>query len=138
MSGPGHLTLILAPATVTLAMSSLRRLRAWVALLTFTATFGFGALTVGHFGPEDDSACGQTALVGGHPRMQFEAVKLTVPGTHCPFCHWQRVVSGANLPSIDTGLFPLEPLARVIPAASRVGRSNALDGRLSRGPPAQL
>lgn len=119
-------------------MSLLRRLRAWVALLTFTATFGFGVVTVGHFGAEDDAACGQVTLVDGHPRMQFEPVKLSAPATHCPFCHWQRVVSGAHLVSIGTGLFPLEPLARVIPPASRVGDADSLDGRLSRGPPAQL
>jgi hypothetical protein len=119
-------------------MSPLRRLRAWVALATFTVTFGFGAVTIGHFGPDDDAACGQAAMVDGHPRMQFEAVKLAVPATHCPFCHWQRVVSGASLTSASAALFPLEPLARVIPPASRVGSSDALDSRPSRGPPSQL
>jgi hypothetical protein len=119
-------------------MSLFRRLRAWVALVTFAATFGFGVVTVGHFGPEDDAACGQVGLVDGHPRTQFEAVKLSGPATHCPFCHWQRVVSGANLASVTTALFPLERLARVIPSASRVGGSDVLDSRLSRGPPAQL
>ncbi len=119
-------------------MSPRRSLCAWVALLTFTVTFGFGAMTLGHSGPEDDAACGQSGVVNGHPRVQFEAVKLAVPAAHCPFCHWQRVVSGASLAATNTGFFHLEPLARVIPPESRAGQPDALDGRPSRGPPAQI
>ena len=120
-------------------MASLpQRVRAWAALFSFTATFGFGVLTAGHFGPEDDAACGPAPSTLGHPRVQFEAVKLAAATAHCPFCHWQRVVGSASLASISAGFFELQPLARVVSSASRAASLDAIDSRLSRGPPALL
>ena len=120
-------------------MASLsQRLRAWAALVTFTVTFGLGVMTLGHLGPEDDAACGPVGSVAGHPRAQFEAVKLATAAAHCPFCHWQRVVGSASLAAISAGFFELQPLARVVPPSSRAAGLDAIDGRLSRGPPARL
>jgi hypothetical protein len=104
--------------------------------VTFTATFGFGAVTVGHFGPGDDAACGEISLTGGHPRLQIEAVKLAPPATHCPFCHWQRSVSGATVASAADLVTPFEPTDSISPAASRSTRSIPLDDQSPRGPPA--
>ena len=70
--------------------------------------------------------------------MQFEAVKLSAVSTHCPFCHWQRVVSGASLGLLTTGALQLEPLARVLALPARVPDSDVLNGPLSRGPPASV
>jgi len=113
-----------------------QRFRAWVALAAFVATFGFGTLDIGHLGPDDDAACGASALPG-HPKAQFETVKIAPPVTHCPFCHWQRVVSGGHPGAVGAQVSPLEPVALVLPPASQLSEAAPLDGYLSRGPPAR-
>ena len=116
--------------------SLLQRTCAWAVLVTFSAAFGLGALASGHAGPDDDAACGQVALASGHPHVQFEAVKQTPPATHCPFCHWQRVVSGADFMPVDAGSDPLRAVNRILPPGPADLRSVALDDCWSRGPPA--
>jgi len=116
----------------------LRRLQAWVGLVAFATTFGLGVLTSGHLGLEDDAACGGLVGLGTKAPAVAAAVKSPLSPTHCPFCHWQRVVRNAGLPSVDAGISPLEPLTNVAPPASHPGTSATLDGRLSRGPPAYL
>ena len=114
---------------------SLQRFRAWAALLAFSGTFGLGLVTVGHFGPDDDAACGQTALVSGHPGVQFETVKVASPATHCPFCHWQRAVSGARVASAHAAIAPLLPINLALAVATRALGSTAIDAQSPRGPP---
>ena len=115
-----------------------RRLLAWSAILAFAGTFGLGAGTFGHYGPDDDAACRQDARAAGHsgPRLQNAS---TIPSpTHCPFCHWQRMVSGASIVSADFSAAPLDPVDTVLALATRTVGSAAVDERPSRAPPAQL
>jgi hypothetical protein len=114
-----------------------RRLAAWVALAAFSGFFGLG-WAGGHLNGDDDAACGPNPLSGAHASIQFENVKTTPIATHCPFCHWQRAVSGAHLSALHTSLFSLEPIDRLIPAGFRAARSAILDRQASRGPPAIL
>jgi hypothetical protein len=104
--------------------------------VTFTATFGFGVVTVGHFGPGDDAACGEITPTAGHSRLQVEAARPAPPATHCPFCHWQRSVSGATVASLVDVVSPLESVGALSPAPNRSTRSTALDSQSPRGPPA--
>ena len=115
-----------------------RRACARVALLAFCAAFAQGAWTTGHNGPEDDAACGQVDLANSHLKVQFETVKLAVPATHCPFCHWQRVVRGADFADLGHDGQVLEPLGSVLPTGPRPVPAAATDDRFSRGPPAVL
>ncbi len=118
--------------------SLLRRACGWVALLAFCAAFAQGAWTTGHSGPEDDAACGQADLANAHPKVQFEAVKLAPIATHCPFCHWQRVVRAADFAGLGNHGQFLQPLDRVLPRGARPVRAAAVDDRFSRGPPSLL
>lgn len=115
--------------------SSFLRLRAWVALVTFSVTFGMGLATVGHFAPDDDAACGQISLASDHAGTQFETIKLAPTATHCPFCHWQRAVSGASVSADDVATFQLQAVDRLTPPDTRAVGSAAIDPHPSRGPP---
>jgi hypothetical protein len=116
--------------------SGFRRVLAWCALFAFTGTFGLGAETFGHSGPDDDAACRQELLTAGHPGTQF-ATATTVPvPTHCPFCHWQRMVSGATIASAAGIVNPLGPIETLNPVSNWSTGSTALDLQSSRGPPA--
>jgi len=117
---------------------SLLRLRAWVALLTFSGTFGFGLLSQGHFGADDDSACGQPGPRSGHSRVQFESVKPGSQATHCPFCHWQRTVSGGSVALAGASVVQLSPVDSLQHALTHHPTSPNADPHLSRGPPEAL
>jgi hypothetical protein len=104
-------------------------------LVSFSAAFGLGVLTPGHFGPEDDAACAQDAARSVHSRVQFESVHPTAAGAHCPFCHWQRLVGGSGLVAISSVHAVLEPIDRVLTSSARVPRPADLDPHFSRGPP---
>ena len=71
------------------------RLRAWIALGAFLATFALPVAGSGHLSLAADAACdpGETA---GHAQSQFEIVHPTAAGTHCAVCHWLRAVGGAR------------------------------------------
>ena len=117
-------------------MASLfRRFSAGVALIAFLAGLGLGTLTPGHFGADDDAACGQVAVAAAHPSIQFEAVRPGPPAGHCAFCHWQRVVGVADLAALSSWSVTLEPAHRVLPTGVDAPRSLASDNHLSRGPP---
>jgi len=111
------------------------RLFAWSAIVAFVGTFGLGAVTIGHFGPDDDSACLQTDSTVGHHATQIEAPIAGHAPTHCPFCHWQRMVGGANTVSSQQPGSPLAPVALAIPLVSRAVGSSAVKERPSRAPP---
>jgi hypothetical protein len=118
-------------------MSSLvRRVCAGLALVTFLGGFGLGTLTPGHLGLEDDAACRPLALSGSHPVLQLEAVPRAPSAGHCTFCHWQRIVGGADLGALSLGQVSLEPVERILPLGQQPGRSPAVDHHLSRAPPA--
>lgn len=117
-------------------LSSFQRARAWLAIVAFTATFGLGLSASVHFGPNDDAACGEPSLAAGHVAPQFETAKAVPAATHCPFCHWQRVLSGASVVAADHAVIPLTALGLSIAPASRSVGSTAVDERPSRAPPA--
>lgn len=118
-------------------VSSFRRLRAWLAIAAFTATFGLGLSASAHFGPDDDAACGQTVVVmGGHSSVQFETPKRVPAPTHCPFCHWQRAVSGASIASAGAAIVQFDDADLLLPPAGRHTRPSVVDERPSRAPPA--
>jgi len=117
--------------------SSLQRLRAWIGLIAFSGTFGLGLLSPGHLGADDDTACGQTGFLNGHPSVQFETVKPTPEATHCPICHWQRTVSIARVASAEAWIFQLNPVDALQSALSRSLPSTVIDPQLSRGPPCE-
>src|SRR4029079_18697326 len=98
---------------------ALRRFLASLAILAFTGTFGMGAGIVGHGGPDDDAACRQTVGTGAHTRAQLETAAPTSTPTHCPFCHWQRMVSGASIVSADLSAVSLDPIDIVIALSTR-------------------
>lgn len=136
MSGDPRLTASRPAARVKQGMSlSLLRLRAWVALIAFSGTFGFGLLSLGHFGADDDAACGQPGPRSGHSRAQFEVVKLASQATHCPFCHWQRTVSGARVALAGASAVRLSPVDSLQHALTHHPTSPIADPHLSRGPP---
>src|SRR5262245_13014501 len=103
-------------------VTMLRRACAWVAIVAFLGTFGLGAVTPGHLGPDDDAACGTPTAA--HPRLQFESVKAPINTTHCPFCHWQRAVSGAHVSAVEVGVSSMEPAACLLPAIGLAALSN--------------
>jgi hypothetical protein len=114
----------------------LRRVSAWTALITFSATFGLGWMVAGHEGLEDDTACKPAAVIDAHAHSsaQFESPRKSL-GSHCPVCHLQRAVGGATPVSVQANIFTLEPVERVLTFGPRLPRSAALDAHLSRGPP---
>jgi hypothetical protein len=114
----------------------LRRLSAWTALLTFSATFGLGWMVVGHQGFDDDADCKPAVVTDAHAHSaaQFETPRKAL-GSHCPVCHLQRAVGGATTVSVQANIFTLEPVELVLTSGARLPRSAALDAHLSRGPP---
>jgi hypothetical protein len=117
-------------------VSGVRRLFAWAALVAFMATFGFGPVIPGHAAGDDDAGCNLGA-VAGHDSAQFETVKPAVTASHCPFCHWQRVVSSASLGSAVGAVIELQPADRVPAATSDRIPSVCLSGKPPRGPPSE-
>jgi hypothetical protein len=113
--------------------SSGRRLRAWVALVAFSSMFGLGLATTGHF--NDDTACGETSLVAGHLTTGFTTPTPAPVTAHCPFCHWQRAVSGAAAVSADGAVVTLEAVELARPSSTRAVASTAVADRPSRAPP---
>ncbi len=97
--------------------------------------FGLGLATVGHFGLNDDTACGELPLSGGHSSTEIGTVTPPVSTTHCPLCHWQRAVSGATVASAGDVVSEPEPLDLLNAPASHPAGSTAPDERSSRGPP---
>src|SRR4051794_30343236 len=95
-------------------VSGVRRLFAWAALVAFATTFGLGASALGHSAGADDLLC-EPGVASGHASPQIGIVKTTTVPTHCPFCHWQRVVGGASLAASMAGVAELHPAARVSP-----------------------
>src|SRR5437867_4443356 len=115
-----------------------RRFSAWIALLAFSATFGLGFASSGHNSPDDDAACGQIALSNGHARVQIEPATNARAATHCPFCHWQRAVSGASVVAANAAVVSLDAVGLLRPTTTRALRSVVIDGQSSRGPPLRL
>jgi len=115
--------------------SPFQRLRAWIAIAAFSAAFGVGLSTSIHFGPGDDAACGEVGA-GGHRDPLFETTKAIPSAEHCPFCHWQRVVSGAAVPAVENASIRLSEAGSAAAFASRNIGSSAVDERPSRAPPA--
>jgi hypothetical protein len=116
-------------------VSGVRRLFAWAILLAFAGTFGFGPVVPGH-GGDDDPGC-NVEVAAGHASAQFETVKQPTTPAHCPFCHWQRVVSGASLGCAVRVAIELQPADHVPPAVSDRIPSVYLTGKPSRGPPSE-
>jgi len=116
-------------------VSLLRRLVALGAIVTFLFAAGIGPLIPGHLGPSDDAACGTDPLVGGNRQIREDAVERTSTPTHCPFCHLQRVVGGADLVvRISSGAPPLAT-DRILPPGPDALRADVLGPHFSRGPP---
>jgi hypothetical protein len=111
------------------------RLRAWVALVAFFAVFGSGLATFGHAGLGDDEACGDVSLTNGHTSVAFGLPRAPAPLKHCPFCHWQRSVSGVSVASAAPSSVQLEPSDLLTPATTPAVRSAAREQATTRGPP---
>lgn len=107
-----------------------------MALVAFTASLCLGWTTVGHLGPADDAECGAVEVAAGHAGSQFEAVKASLPASHCAFCHWQRAVSGANLAALTSGIFQLQLVDRFHATPVDAALAPVRDPHTSRGPPA--
>jgi hypothetical protein len=114
---------------------ALRRLLAWSAIVAFTGTFGLGAGSLGHAGPDDDAACRQEAPSGGPAHAEFSPAATVPVPTHCAFCHWQRMVSGASTVAVNLSAASLDPIAVVVALTTRAIGSAAVDERPSRAPP---
>ena len=114
-----------------------RRLLAWCAIFAFTGTFGFGAGTLGHSGVDDDAAC-RGAITAGHPITQIGAAAKTTPASHCPFCHWQRAVSGASILAADLGASPLLAVDLATSVTTHAPGVSAISLQPSRAPPAPI
>jgi hypothetical protein len=84
------------------------RLRAWMALGAFLATFALPVAGAGHLALDSDAAC-DPAETSGHSRAQVEIVHPTAAGTHCAICHWLRAVGGARTDIRVVAVAWLEP-----------------------------
>jgi len=117
-------------------ISSFRRIHAWATTVAFVATLAFSLTASGHFDRDDDTGCGQVALVTGHPITQFQNTKSPATSAHCPLCHWQRAVGGASVAPTASVVAELQALSLPFAPRDLAGGSSAVEERPSRAPPA--
>jgi hypothetical protein len=114
-----------------------RRVGAWVAILTFTLSFGLPLANRSHPIWDDDAACGEADLVGPpRPHLQFEVIQPSDPAGHCALCHWLRAVGHAAPGSRSVASADLDPVGPGL-GAPAAGHGRLVDvDRPSRAPPA--
>ena len=110
------------------------RLRAWIALSAFLATFALPVAGAGHLSLDADAAC--EPETAGHSQSQFEIVHPPAAGTHCAICHWLRAVGGARTDIRVVAAAWLEPVG-LEPALTPFWRgAPTVSERPARAPPA--
>ena len=115
----------------------MRRLAAWIAILSFAAGLILPASISAHAPDDRDAAWGAAGLLAGHPTDQIEPVRDPADDDHCAICHWLRAlthsVRGATIKN------PHFALVRVAPAAAVPGHSGeATASAPARAPPSVL
>ena len=112
-----------------------QRVRAWVAIAAFVASFGLPMAAADHR-VADDAACNVAAVPGGAETRVQNAVPNEAPD-HCPLCHFQRAVGGAS-PTRAARLSTSTDSSMTVPASFRRTHAPVLGTRSSRAPPALL
>lgn len=114
-----------------------KRVRAWVAIAAFVASFGLPMTAADHPMRADDAACNLSAgeSAGAESRLQ-NAAPNEAPD-HCPLCHFQRAVGGAS-PSRAARIAASTDSSMTVLASFRRTHAPVLGSRASRAPPALL
>jgi len=110
-----------------------KRLRAWLLLVTFVASLGLTGFSADHLGIID-IACGAVELPAGD---REPLVRAASPGTaqHCPVCHFLQAVSGATATPVACITVP-EGRSLQAASANLTTPVRPSVPWLSRGPPA--
>ena len=110
-----------------------KRLRAWLVLVTFVASLGLTGFSADHLGIID-IACGAARLPVGDEAPQVRAASSSAP-QHCPVCHFLQAVSGATATPVACVSVPEGRNLQVASASLATPVLPAIPW-LSRGPPA--
>jgi len=76
-------------------VAPVKRLRAWLLLVTFVASLGLTGFSADHLGIID-IACGAAGLPVGDQEPEVRPASSGTP-QHCPVCHFLQAVSGATV-----------------------------------------
>ena len=116
----------------------LRRLCAWVALVTFSSLFALPFSADSHLLAADDPGCGDgPALVNLHPFTQIESVSPPLVADHCALCHALRTFSSAST-SVVVSVPHAPDIDAAVAARSDARVQTHASGRSSRAPPSFL
>jgi hypothetical protein len=114
------------------------RLRALATLVVFVASLGLPMVSFGHYGLEDDLACGSVSLTEAHPGVQLDQARPKLPPNHCAVCHWLRAVGGSHTTGITLLHAWLEPAEAPVATAEHWRPAPAVSARPSRAPPSLI
>ncbi len=112
-----------------------RRVRAWVALVSFLAGYGVAFLTGAHLIADDDTACATVPLSGYSTTVDLHRDAPAPPPEHCPLCHLLRQASGAHVSAVATLFLAGQATAADTLREARPKAATCIERRASRAPP---